>query len=172
VVAVQRRAHTRPPEAVYELLYFNMLLKPGAPQTAAVAKQLEELRAQAEATAPEPPPELEAIFSYLDDAATDQHEAALATIRDLAQTSGQSSFVPRLLLARSCVATSRLAEAEKVYTSLVAEDPSSVPALVGLAELYFMENREESANRTLARALQLDPANTAAKAVVDAWKGE
>lgn len=171
-LADARHAQKHPVEALYDLLLARMLLNVNAPKTQvdSIASQLARLRTETETARSDPDPRLELMFSYLDDASTEQHDEALPTIRDLLARERSNPFVPRLLLARSLRATGRLAEAETVLTQLVAESPSSVPALTDLADLYFAENRRDAALRLVARAQQLAPDNRHLREVVEMWR--
>jgi tetratricopeptide (TPR) repeat protein len=163
------QARKQPVAALGELLYARMLVPIGDAQTAALTDKIAQLRAEAEAATPDPDPQLEALFSYLDDAATGQYDEALPTIQDVV-SADPTAFVPRLLLARAYVETGRLAEAERVLDQLVAEDPSSAPALAELANIYFAESRPEAGRRAASRARSLAPATPRLKEIAELWK--
>jgi tetratricopeptide (TPR) repeat protein len=163
------RARKRPVAALCDLLYARMLVPADDARTSALDGRIAELRAEADAATPDPDPELELLFSYLDDAATGQYDQALPTIQDVV-SADPGAFVPRLLLARAYVETSRLAEAERLLDQLLAEDPTSAPALAELASLHFAEGRPEAGRRAAARARSLAPATPRLKELAEVWK--
>ncbi len=168
-LAAMLRAGRRSTGALCELLYAQMLIHPGDPHAPAIADGIAQIRAELDVATPEPPPDLEMLFSYLDDASTGQYDEALPTIQEVVGVN-PSAFVPRLLLGHTYAATGRLGAAEALLTRLVVEDPSSVPALAELANLYFTQQRADSARRIIDQALKLDPENPRLREVVEAWK--
>ncbi len=167
--AAMLRAGRQSTMALCELLYAQMLIHPGDPHAPAIADGIARIRAELDAATPEPPPDLEMLFSFLDDASTGQYDEALPTIQEVVGVN-PSAFVPRLLLGHTYAATGRLGAAEALLTRLVVEDPSSVPALAELANLYFTQQRADSARRIIDQALKLDPENPRLREVVEAWK--
>lgn len=163
-------ASGRASDGLFELLYAQMLVRPDTPQAARVASMTSALKTQTEQAKDDPDPVVELVFSYLDDAASDQYELALPTLQEVVSKSGDSAFVPRLLLAQGFAATGRLGESEKILNQLLDQDPLSVPALAQLAGLYYTEGRVESAQKVVDRATRIDPQNPMLLNVVDAWK--
>lgn len=156
--------------SLYELLHLKAVLRDDAPQRADIDARIGRLRDEAEASTPEPEPQLEAMFSYLADAEADQHDEALATIQEIVTINEGASVVPMLLLGRSLKATGRFGEAERVLVQLSEREPQSVPVLAELADLYFAEGRLEGARRTVDRAEKVDPKNPRLVEVVEFWK--
>ena len=169
--AATHMTRKRPVAAMYELLYARMILRPDASpaQAQAVEDGIAALRAEAEA-ARDPDQRLDLIFAYLDDASTEQHDEALPTLQELLGLETESTLVPRLLLARGYRATGRMAEAERTLLTLLDETPSSVPAMVELAEIYFAQGRREAALRLVARARQYGPDTARLRDVMAVWE--
>ncbi len=159
-----------PAEALYELLHLKMVVRGDASQIADIDARVDRLRQEAEASTPEPDPQLESMFSYLADADADQHDAALPTIQEVVTMNGGASLVPLLMLGRSLKATGRFGEAERVFAQLAEREPQSVPVLAELADLFFAEGRFEGARRAVARAEKIDPKNPRLIEVVAFWK--
>lgn len=167
--ALVQQTRKKPAEAVYDLLYARMLVGKDAPQEATIAAQLRQVQALTESSATDPDPELERVFSYLDDAAVGQHEQGLESLLEAIRINGRDPFVPRLLLATSYRHTGRFASAEQMLTKLVEQDSYSVPAMLALADLYFAEGRNERARALLQRAATLDPQNAQVRQIQAAW---
>jgi Flp pilus assembly protein TadD len=166
--ALMRRVDRRA-SALFDLLYARMLAHADDPRLAAIADGIAELRA--ESASPRSDRRLAALFSYLDDAASGRYDDALLTIRDV-MAAEPNAFVPRLLLARACAETGRMAEAERTLEQLVAEDGSSVPALAELVSLMYRQTRLEAASALVDRARRLDAENVRLREVVAAWEPE
>jgi tetratricopeptide (TPR) repeat protein len=163
------RANRQPAAALYELLYARMLARRDAPIATTIAEKIAALRAAADAATTDADPEVEAVFAYLDDAVTDQHDQALQSIHEAIRLNRGAHYVPQLLLAQSYKATGRLGQAEQILTQLVRADPTRLPALVDLADLYFVQGRDEAAGRMLERARALAPNHPRVVELGEAW---
>ena len=163
-------ANDQPAAALYELLYARMLLRRDAPEAKTVAEKIASLRASAESASAEADPELDAVFAYLDDAISDQHEEALQSIHEAIRLNRGGHYVPQLLLAQSYKATGRYGQAEQLLTQLVRLDPTRLPVLVDLADLYFVQGRSEAARDTLERARALAPDHPRVVELTAAWR--
>jgi len=156
-LALARRAQNRSADALYELLYAKTLRSPNIPSAANFDNEIRALRQ--EANVPEADPELKAAVTCLDALDADRPQEALASIQDASRLNGKRGLPMQILLARTLLATGRYSQAERVLVDLVAQNPSAVPPLAMLAELYLTQNRTLSADTILARAAQLDSTN-------------
>jgi tetratricopeptide (TPR) repeat protein len=163
-------AAKQPAPALNELLYSRMIMHEGAPETSGIAERLKRLRDETERSREEPSPEVEAIFAYLDDASTEQHEQALVSIHEAVRLDKGASVVPSLLLAQTYKATGRYGEAERLLTKIVGSDPRCVPALTILADIYFAQGRNERARAIVEQATRVDAQNPKLRSVVSAWQ--
>lgn len=162
------RDNKQPVLALYELIYAQMLVAENAPAAREVAARIARVRTETEAAA-EPDPEIELLFAYLDDAMTDQHDEALQSIHEALRLNRGNAFIPNLLLAQSYRATGRYGEAEKVLKRLVEADPSSLPVLEGLVEIYLAQGRRDSAQPILERARSLAPNSSRIRELIETW---
>jgi predicted Zn-dependent protease len=80
----------------------------------------------------------------------------MASVQDALRLNGRRSFGLQLLLARAYVATGRYSSAERLLNQLVTQQPTSVPPLTMLAELFLSQGRLKSADLVLARAARID----------------
>ena len=78
-----------------------------------------------------------------------------------------------IMLGEDQVAEGRFADAANAYAQAVAEDPVSVPALVGLAQMRLYQHREKEAAALAGKAVALAPDNSLAAQVlktVETWR--
>ncbi len=164
--AALMRGRGRSADALFDLVYARMLAHADDARLTAIATRISELRA--ETTSARPDPRLRAMFAYLDDAASGRPDDALRSIREVVAVEPEA-FVPRLLLARTCADTGRMAEAERTLALLVTEDASSVPALAELAALMYAQGRVDAARPVVERARGLDAGNARLREVLGIW---
>jgi tetratricopeptide (TPR) repeat protein len=164
-LALARRAQNRSAEALYELLYARALRSPNMPSTANFDNEIRALRKEANVDGSEP--ELKAAVTCLDALDADRPDEALAAIQVANRLNGAHSLALDLLVARAYVATGRYSNAERLLMKLAEQQPTSVPTLAMLANLYILQGRTMSADTVLARAKQLDSTNPEVRELIE-----
>jgi tetratricopeptide (TPR) repeat protein len=163
-LALARRAQNRSAEALYELLYARALRSPNLPSKMNFDDEIKALRQ--EANIADADAELKAAVTYLDAAETDHPDEALASIQDAVRLSTRRSYGLQLLVVQAYMATGRFTQAERLLIQLADQQPTSVPTLALLAELYLAQSRTNSADLVIARATRIDNSNPHLREVI------
>jgi tetratricopeptide (TPR) repeat protein len=71
---------------------------------------------------------------------------------------------PQLQAAYEALQQGDYANSRTLYSEVLADDPRSIDALLGMAAIAWKQGRAEEASRHYARVLELDPRNTYAQA--------
>ena len=155
-LAAVRRRQGRPADALYELLFEQMLERRGSPLSAPLRAQIAALRAESVNSEDE---EFQALGEVMAASEAGRDEEALTTLNEVARMGASDRPVVRLLLAEAYAATGRLGEAERVLTALLAARPATLPALTMLGDVYLRQDRRQAAAEVLGRARRLDGTN-------------
>jgi Tfp pilus assembly protein PilF len=87
------------------------------------------------------------------------------------QAAGIVPVKPQLQAAYEALQLGDYANSRGLYAEVLADDPRSIDALLGLAAIAWKQGRSEEAGRHYGRVLELDPRNTYAQAGLIAMLG-
>ena len=147
VVAETEPATTAPAELTAE-----------TPETAQPEPSPAEPEAQPEEPEAELPPPMEPVFEILQPAAEQSATQAVAPPRPInTQILPDNSFNEDIEVANRFVAARNYPAAEKVFAQILQKAPSHLKAILGIANLYFLQKKNAEAVKHYQSALAINP---------------